>query len=132
MSIYKQLIRFLGIGGVCTLLQYLILILLVSLFYIDPVVSSTIGYLTSSVFNYFLNKIYTFKSTVGHRKAAPRFIVIMASGLLLNAFSLGIANSYFGLHYLVAQIFATIVTLGWNFSANRAWTFDEKSRSLLK
>jgi len=37
MIFFRQFVSFLGIGGICTAIQYLILILLVNLFEIDPV-----------------------------------------------------------------------------------------------
>lgn len=120
-----QFIRFAGIGGVCTALQYLILILLVKLFDVYPVTASTIGYIISALLNYQLNRVYTFLSDAGHSYALPRFFAIAFAGLLLNAAVLGCMHSFLGMHYILSQIVATAITLIWNFIANRTWTFSE-------
>lgn len=125
MSIFPQFIRFAGIGGVCTALQYLILLLLVTFLDIHPVMASTAGYLVSALLNYQLNRVYTFKSEAAHLHALPRFFAIALVGLILNAVVLGFMVSGLGLHYILGQIIATAVTLVWNFLANRTWTFAE-------
>jgi len=125
MSILGQFIRFAGIGGVCTALQYLILVLLVTFLDIHPVMASTAGYLLSALLNYQLNRVYTFRSEAAHLHALPRFFAIASVGLLLNAAVLGFMVSMLGLHYMLGQIIATAVTLVWNFLANRTWTFAE-------
>lgn len=125
MSTLGQLIRFAGIGGVCTALQYLILVLLVSFLDIHPLIASTAGYLLSALLNYQLNRVYTFQSEAAHRHALPRFFAIALVGLILNAVVLGFMVSGLGSHYMLGQIIATVVTLGWNFLANRTWTFAQ-------
>lgn len=125
MSILGQFIRFAGIGGVCTALQYLILVLLVTFLHVHPVLASTAGYLLSALLNYQLNRIYTFQSEAAHLHAFPRFFAIALVGLLLNAAVLGFMVSILSLHYMFGQIIATAVTLVWNFLANRTWTFAE-------
>lgn len=115
--------RFLLVGGVCTALQYALLILLVEAFRMPPTPASTIGYVASSLLNYLLNYSFTFKSRAEHRRSLPRFMVIALCGVALNAAVTFAGTSVFGLHYLLAQIIATCVTLVWNFVANLRWTF---------
>jgi len=125
MNILGQFIRFAGIGGVCTALQYLILVLIVTLLDIHPVTASTAGYILSALLNYWLNRVYTFRSEAAHLHALPRFFAIVLVGLFLNAAVLGFMVSVLNMHYIPGQIIATAVTLFWNFIANRAWTFAE-------
>lgn len=125
MNFLGQFIRFAGIGGICTALQYLILILLVTLLDVHPVTASTTGYILSALLNYQLNRVYTFRSGAAHLHALPRFFAIVLVGLLLNAAVLGFMVSILGIHYIAGQIIATAVTLVWNFIANRSWTFAE-------
>ena len=125
MNILGQFIRFAGIGGISTALQYLILVLLVTLLDIHPVTASTTGYILSALLNYQLNRVYTFRSDAAHLHALPRFFAIALVGLLLNAAVLGFMVSVIQIHYIAGQIVATAVTLVWNFIANRTWTFAD-------
>lgn len=130
MSVLGQFIRFAGVGGMCTGLQYLILVLLVTFLDIHPVAASTAGYILSALLNYQLNRVYTFRSGAAHLHALPRFFAIALVGLVLNAAVLGFMVSVLGLFYMLGQIVATVVTLFWNFIANRTWTFAKEKSDL--
>jgi len=115
--------RFLLVGALCTGLQYLLLVALVEGLGLSATVASTIGYAASSVLNYLLNYSFTFNSAERHRRSLPRFVLIGAFGLLLNGAVTFVGTDIYGVHYLYAQVAATIVTLLWNFLANLRWTF---------
>jgi putative flippase GtrA len=115
--------RFLLVGGLCTALQYLILVAGVRGFGLSATLSSTLGYVASTAVNYYLNHRFTFASESLHRHALPRFLLIVCCGLALNAAVTFVGTSIYGLHYIVAQMLATCVTLLWNFLANSRWTF---------
>lgn len=128
MTWLRQLLSFIGIGGFCTALQYIILFILTELFGIHPTISSTTGYTLSAVANYLLNKRITFKSDTAHTKALPRFITVVAIGIILNWIVLDFFYSMLHLHYFASQIIASVVVLFWNFGANKIWTFSEKTK----
>ena len=115
--------RFLLVGALCTGLQYLVLVALVEGLGLSATAASTIGYAASSAVNYFLNYSFTFNSAARHRRSLPRFVLIGVFGLLLNGAVTFVGTSIYGVHYLLAQVAATIVTLLWNFLANLRWTF---------
>jgi putative flippase GtrA len=123
MSIGRQFVRFLMVGGACTAFHYLVLIGLVHLGW-AAVPASSLGFSLSAVLNYALNRRLTFRSDAAHRRAVPRFALVALSGLALNAALLGLLHDGLGWHYLLAQVFATVGTLVWNFTLNRVWTFS--------
>lgn len=126
MAWHLQLLRFTGIGGFCTVVQYIIMWLLTELLSIPPVTSSTVGYILSAILNFQLNKKHTFKSNKNNYEAIPRFIIVVLIGVFINGLSLEILIRTLNTHYLIAQIGATLITLIWNFFANRIWTFSVK------
>lgn len=126
MAWHLQLLRFTGIGGFCTVVQYIIMWLLTELLSIPPVTSSTVGYIISAILNFQLNKKYTFKSNKNNSETIPRFIMVVLIGVFINGLSLEILIRALSTHYLIAQIGATLITLIWNFFANRIWTFSIK------
>jgi putative flippase GtrA len=119
----RKFMRFLLVGGFCTALQYVLLVVFVEEFRLSATLSSTIGYVLSSAANYLLNYSFTFRSTSPHGRSLPRFLIIAGCGAALNGLVTYLGTTVFGAHYLVAQVAATIATLLWNFMANLRWTY---------
>ena len=129
MKIAEQFFRFLAVGGAATALHYLILVALVQLELAGPVAASSIGFTISAAFNYALNRLLTFKSDASHVSALPKFALVAGTGLILNGAIIWLLLATGMVHYLVAQVFATGVTLVWNFALNRLWTFRTSIQS---
>jgi putative flippase GtrA len=123
MVLARKFMRFLLVGGFCTALQYVLLIVFVEEFRLSATIASTIGYVLSSAANYLLNYSFTFRSASPHKRSLPRFLIIAGCGVVLNGAVTYLGTVVFGAHYLVAQVAATIVTLLWNFMANLRWTY---------
>jgi len=123
--ILRQFIKFAGVGVVGTAVQYTTLFLLVQAAGIYPVMASTAGFVLGAFVNYYLNYIYTFRSSKSHFDAMPKFFSVAAVGLFLNGLIMQFFISYFALPYIFAQLIATGLVLLWNFAANRMWTFTE-------
>jgi putative flippase GtrA len=120
-----QLLSFLSIGALATLLQYLIAALLVLLAGTNMVAASTIGFLISAMFNYWANARFTFLaqgSAVGNRRQQLRFVLMVALGCLLNAVLLRIALGW-AVHPAAAQVAATLGVLASNFAVSRLWVY---------
>jgi putative flippase GtrA len=118
-----QFLRYAGAGAVGTACHYLVLIVLVQFVRIDAVVASTAGAVVGALVNYALNHRYTFASDRAHHRALPRFVLVAAAGIALNALVMGAVLALAGPHYLVAQVVATGAVLVAGYLANRAWTF---------
>lgn len=128
MNILNQLGRFLLVGGLATALHYCILFLLVHWSGFGAVFASSIGFAISAIFNYGLNRNFTFRSDATHGKAFPRFLAVALCGGGINAALIALLTIPFSVHYMLAQVVATIVTLVWNFIVNRLWTFGVQVR----
>jgi putative flippase GtrA len=115
--------RFLVVGGSATALQYVLVVAFVEWADWTPPVGSTAAYLASAVYNYLLSRRFTFRSTRQHRSALPRFLVVLAVGLMLNALIVWAGCNVAGQHYLLAQLAATLTTLCWNYHASLRWAF---------
>jgi len=119
----RELLRFLLVGGFCTALQYLVLVTGVEFARVDAVYASASGFLLSAVVNYLLNRRFTWASLAPHRVAARRFATVLLIGLALNVLGMRLLHGYLHWHYVFAQVLTTVVTLLWNFTGHRRWTF---------
>lgn len=118
-------LAFLLVGGCCTALHYLIAAAGVILLGMHMLAASAIGFMLSAAANYLANARFTFHSGAAHRNAAPRFVIVAASGLALNSIILALGMSA-GLAAAPSQILATIGVLLWNYLASALWTFRRR------
>ena len=58
--------------------------------------------------------------------ALPRYLAVTAIGLAINAVAFN-GGLEVGLPYLLAQAIAIVLVVGFNFMANRAYTFGGRS-----
>ena len=124
-KIVRQFIRFAGVGIVGTAGHYLVLVGLVELLFTSPLVGSSAGFAVGAFINYYLNRSYTFDSSVPHIIGLPKFLSVAAVGMIINTSIMAVAISKLQMQYLIAQIIATALVLIWNFLGNKFWTFDD-------
>ncbi|MEZ5758921.1 MAG: GtrA family protein [Emcibacteraceae bacterium] len=120
----KEFIKFTAVGLLSTALHYVVLVILVEMFSLSPVTGTMIGYACGAILNYLLNLRYTFRSDAQHKKAIPKFILMVAAGFIINTsimYMLGF------IPYLLRQIIATGVVFIWNFIVGKFWTFLSQS-----
>lgn len=125
-ALENKFVRFLIVGGIATLIQYVTLIASVERWHWNAVLASSLGYLLSTIANYLLNYYFTFRSDNRHRVAATRFAIVAAAGLTLNALLMELLAERLHFPYVLAQILATIGTLIWNYWANSKWSFGRR------
>jgi putative flippase GtrA len=121
----RQLFRFVLVGLAATITTYATLIIGVELFDVAAVTASIVGYALGVLVNYWLNYRYTFGSSKKHTFVLPRFLMVTAVGMMLNAFIMYAGIHWFQLNYLLAQLFAVMIVMTWSFSANRLWAFAD-------
>lgn len=118
----NRLVLFVGVGGIATLLQFILLALFVELRLLPEVVASAVSYGIAAVFSYLVNYHFTFASNSSHLHTLPKFIVTAAMGLglstLLFAIFLFLINQY-----LIAQILASGLTLVFNYLMHKLWIY---------
>jgi putative flippase GtrA len=132
-----KFIKFVLIGGAATLLQFFLLGLFVEVFGLAPVIASAVSYAVSAIFNYLANYYLTFASTTSHKQTLPKFIVTAVLGLALSTslfamflYSLEthllLGTKLLATAYLIAQLFATLITLVINFLMHKFWIYRRK------
>jgi putative flippase GtrA len=121
-----RFVRFALVGAVGTTAHYVTLITLVELAGTRGVMATTAGFVVGLVVNYVLNRRYTFASRRPHRSAFWRFALVAVCGMAMNGVIFAFATESLQVHYLLSQVLATIIVLGWNFIANTFWTFGDR------
>lgn len=124
--INSKFIRFLGVGGLATVIQYLALIIFVEWLDWNPLYSSIIAYSVAAVVNYVMNYYLTFRGQEKHSVTFAKFFVVVLIGLLLNALIFDLMIKLDS-HYLFAQISATIITTISNYLLHKFWIYRVKT-----
>ena len=115
----KQFLTFAGIGAIGTAGHYVTLLILVEVFFIKPVLATTLGFVVGALINYFLNYKYTFNSDKPHMEALLKFLAVATIGAVLNSMIMYLGIRITELNYIIIQVFATGVVLLWNFLLNK-------------
>ena len=123
MKTSQQFLVFAGIGAIGTVGHYTTLILLVQLLHTNPVIASTIGFVTGALINYLLNYRITFNSNKEHHETLTKFFSVATLGAVFNGLIMSAGFHLFDIHYLIIQLIATGLVLVFNFMANKHWTF---------
>jgi len=114
--------RYAGVGALATGVHYAVLVACVELAHWPAWVASGVGALVGAQVAYAGNRWYTFT----HRgPLLPSWLRFHATALLgalvgMAVVALGVR---LGLHYLVAQVVATLLAMLLTYAVNRGWSF---------
>lgn len=115
--------RYLRVGAAATAAHYAVLVALVEMTGAPAAPSAAVGATTGALVAYAGNRLYTFASRTPHLRALPRFLAVAAFGSAASGTLVWTGTAIAGLHYLAAQVIATLFVLGSGFMLNRRWSF---------
>lgn len=116
--------RYTLIGGAATAVHYAALFILVEVAGLAAGWAAAIGVAAGAFVAYLGNRRFTFTgSRARHRRALPRFLAVATLGASVSGFVVWLGSAELGVHYLLAQVLATVVVLVTTYRLNRAWSF---------
>ena len=115
-------LRYTAVGGVATALHYLLLWMAVERWHWSPPLAAGLGAALGAQVGFVGNRWFTFDHRGGWLGAWWRFQLTAVLGGLTSVavVALGVA---LGLHYLLAQVAATLLALVLTYAINRRWAF---------
>lgn len=110
------------VGVIAFLIDYLTMIALTELAGIPYLVSTTISFIVSVIFNYIASMRYVFahKEGMSRRKEFVIFVILSAIGLVINDITMYVGVETFGIDYRITKIGATVIVAIWNFFSRKA------------
>ena len=116
-KLFAQLMKFGVVGFIAFLIDYGLLAFCTEILHINYLVSATIGFTVSVVFNYLasMRYVFTHKEEMSRRREFIIFVVLSIVGLVINNVILWAGVELIHVHYLIVKIFATAVGMVWNF-----------------
>ena len=122
----RQFIGYLLSGSLATTVHYTILIFMVEILAINPVLASSIGFISGAITGFNLNKHFVFCDITAGKRALVKYLLMATSGSLVNMALLWFLTNNVHLHYLLAQILVTISIVFGNFICCKLWIFNRK------
>lgn len=116
-KLFAQVMKFGVVGVVAFGIDYGLLAFLTEVAGVNYLVSATISFTVSVVFNYAASMRYVFRHREGmsRRREFVTFVVLSVIGLVLNNACMWAGVELLGVHYLVVKIAATALVMVWNF-----------------
>ena len=128
-KLIEQIMKFGVVGVIAFVIDFGVMVLLTEVFSIDPVISATISFIISVIFNYAASMRYVFS----HREGMSRtrefviFVVLSAIGLGINDLLIWAGTDLASFDYRLVKIFATAVVMIWNFVTRKIFLEGEES-----
>lgn len=118
----SHLLKFLLVGGLSFAIDLALLVVLHEVFGVALWLATPIAFLTSLVFNFLLQRIFTFKATNRGHASFIRYAILVAFNTVATDF---IVNTFANLDltYTAGKVVATALTMGWNFYLYKYWIF---------
>lgn len=116
-KLFQQLMKFGVVGVIAFVIDYGLMVVLTELFGVEYLLSATISFTVSVVFNYLasMRYVFTHKEGLSRRREFVIFVVLSVVGLGINDLLMFLGTSLAGISYLITKIFATAVVMVYNF-----------------
>lgn len=125
LNLYNHhFVRYLFVGGSTFAIDFFLLVLLHGILGLNVLVSATISYWTSIVYNFLMNRFWTFQAT--ENSQLTRHVLLYGTLLGCNyLFTIGFIGitGHFGLHYTIAKILSVAIQMSWTYIIYRKVIF---------
>ena len=116
-QLVAQFAKFGVVGLIAFFIDYGLLILLTEVFDVNYLVSATISFTVSVIFNYLasMRYVFTHKEDMSRQREFVIFVVLSVIGLIINDAMMWAGVELLSINYMLVKIIATAVVAIWNF-----------------
>lgn len=121
-----QFLRYVFVGGSAAVIHLSSFHLLMEILGLHYLIANVVSFIFSWSWNYAISLLWVFESK--HKRGPEALMVLLISfgGLMWNQLLLYLFVEFGSLHPLLANIIATWIVLGWNFSMRKAFVFHQR------
>lgn len=121
---FLQFIKFCVVGGTGMVVDFGITFLFKERLRFNKYVANSLGFITAATTNYFLNRLWTFRSHDPQvAQQYMQFVGIAAIGLLINNLIIFLLNDRWHRNFYLSKLIAIMLVTLWNFFMNYFFTF---------
>lgn len=116
-KLIAQFMKFGVVGVIAFLIDYGLMVALTELFGVPYLISNTISFIVSVVFNYLASMRYVFerRDDMSRRREFIIFVILSVIGLILNDVLMWLFVSLCFIDYRIAKFIVTFLVAIWNF-----------------
>ena len=116
-KLIAQFMKFGIVGVIAFVIDYGVMIFLTEVFGVPYLISTTISFVVSVIFNYFASMRFVFKrkGDMSRRREFIIFIVLSVCGLGINDLLMWLMVDSLYIDYRLSKIVVTVVVAVWNF-----------------
>jgi len=126
-KLLMQILKFVIVGGIATIIDFGVLVLLKEVFGMKPVIANVISFTVSVIYNYIASVKWVFDVNKDQDKKTQFvvFVILSVIGLGINTLIIWLCDDVLGIYYLIGKVLATGIVMVFNFVTRKM--FLEKS-----
>ena len=112
-----QFMKFGIVGVIAFVIDYGFMVLLTEVFGVPYLISTTVSFIISVIFNYFASMRFVFKrkDDMSRRREFIIFVVLSIIGLIINDVFMWLMVDFLYIDYRLSKIVVTFIVAVWNF-----------------
>lgn len=116
-KLLAQFMKFGIVGVIAFVIDYGFMVLLTEVFNVPYLISTTVSFIISVVFNYFASMRFVFKrkDDMSRRREFIIFVVLSVIGLAINDVFMWLMVDFLYIDYRISKIVVTFIVAVWNF-----------------
>lgn len=116
-KLISQFMKFGIVGVIAFVIDYGFMVLLTEVFGVPYLISTTVSFIISVIFNYFASMRFVFKrkDDMSRRREFIIFVVLSVIGLAINDVFMWLMVDFLFIDYRISKIVVTFIVAVWNF-----------------
>lgn len=116
-SLISKIFRFVIVGGIATIIDFVFLYIFKELFNFNLVLANTLAFIISVIYNYIasIKWVFDIDKNKNSKIQFLLFITFSVIGLILNNIFIYLFTDIMGIYYLISKIIATLFVMIFNF-----------------
>lgn len=116
-KLIAQFMKFGIVGVIAFVIDYGFMVLLTEVFEVPYLISTTVSFIISVIFNYFASMRFVFKrkDDMSRRREFIIFVVLSVIGLVINDVFMWLMVDFLFIDYRISKIVVTFIVAVWNF-----------------
>ncbi len=116
-KLIAQFMKFGVVGVIAFIIDYGVMIFLTEVFGVPYLISTTVSFVVSVIFNYFASMRYVFerRDDMSRKREFVIFVVLSVCGLGINDLFMWLMVDFLFIDYRISKIAVTFIVAVWNF-----------------